>query len=60
MRALPPDTPAAARIELLALLNDVPEQFRPALDGTFKTNSAAAGADPVAQPAKAIEIGGDA
>jgi CHAT domain-containing protein len=41
LRALPPDTPAAARVELLALLNDVPEPFRPALDGTFKTSAAA-------------------
>ncbi|MEK6374290.1 MAG: CHAT domain-containing protein [Acidobacteriota bacterium] len=35
LRALPPDTPLDARVALLAILNDVPTEFRPALDGTI-------------------------
>jgi hypothetical protein len=42
LRTLSPDAPLDARIELLALLNNVPEQFRPALDGTFASAAPAA------------------
>jgi hypothetical protein len=35
LRALPPDAPALAREQLLAILADVPAALRPSLDGTF-------------------------
>jgi hypothetical protein len=44
LRTQPAETPPEVRAEILALLNDVPEEFRPRLDGTFKTSASGNGA----------------